>query len=385
MSKTRLLLFSVTVIALMSFTGKGHGKKDVFTPGELQTSLLTDTTEQKSTGEKAQSTAASTTSTTEVSSKNTANNLESGFKDLFVMTGANGVKLNSRAVTFVQDYMEKNSRKLENMKSWGRPYFNMIDGILLQHGLPKELKYLAVIESELKPAAVSWAGAVGPWQLMPGTARVLGLRVSRKVDERVDYYKSTHAAAKYLKDLYNEFGDWLLVIAAYNGGPGNVYSAIRKSGSRNFWNLQYYLPAESRTHVKKFIGTHYIFEGQGGLTTLTKQEVTEQLGASAVLLRPLSKEEIDNAESLNISGKYHSTIIAKHVLMDIEDFNRFNPEFDRLMSTSSVYELKLPEDKMTMFVANKYNILNESVQLLLSGGTPEAAPVPKGVASAKQK
>lgn len=385
MSKTRLLLFAVTVIALMSFTGKGHGKKDTFAPGQLQTSLLTDTTEQKSTGEKAQSTAASTTSITEVSSKNTANNLESGFKDLFVMTGANGVKLNSRAVTFVQDYMEKNSRKLENMKSWGRPYFNMIDGILIQHGLPKELKYLAVIESELKPAAVSWAGAVGPWQLMPGTARVLGLRVSRKIDERVDYYKSTHAAAKYLKDLYNEFGDWLLVIAAYNGGPGNVYSAIRKSGSRNFWNLQYYLPAESRTHVKKFIGTHYIFEGQGGLTTLTKQEATEQLGASAVLLRPLSKEEMDNLESLNISGKYHSTIIAKHVLMDIEDFNRFNPEFDRLMANSSVYELKLPEDKMTMFVANKYSILNESVQLLLSGGTPEAAPVAKAVASAKQK
>ncbi|HYC29197.1 MAG TPA: lytic transglycosylase domain-containing protein, partial [Chitinophagaceae bacterium] len=267
----------------------------------------------------------------------------------------------------------------------GRPYFNMIDGILIQHGLPKELKYLAVIESELKPSAVSWAGAVGPWQLMPGTARILGLRVTRKVDERVDYYKSTHAAAKYLKDLYNEFGDWLLVIAAYNGGPGNVYSAIRRSGSRNFWTLQYYLPAESRTHVKKFIGTHYIFEGQGGLTTLTKQEATEQLGASSILLRPLSKDEIETAESLNISGKYHSTIIAKHVLMDIEDFNRFNPEFDRLMANSSVYELKLPEDKMTLFVANKYNILNESVQLLLSGGTPEATPVAKAVASSNKK
>ena len=385
MSKTRFLLFAVTVIALMSFTGRGHGKKDAFSPNQFQAAMLTDTTDQKNTGDKAQTTAASTTSITEASSKNTADNLESGFKDLFVMTGSNGVKLNARAVSFVQDYMEKNSRKLENMKSWGRPYFNMIDGILIQHGLPKELKYLAVIESELKPSAVSWAGAVGPWQLMPGTARILGLRVTRKVDERVDYYKSTHAAAKYLKDLYNEFGDWLLVIAAYNGGPGNVYSAIRRSGSRNFWTLQYYLPAESRTHVKKFIGTHYIFEGQGGLTTLTKQEATEQLGASSILLRPLSKDEIETAESLNISGKYHSTIIAKHVLMDIEDFNRFNPEFDRLMANSSVYELKLPEDKMTLFVANKYNILNESVQLLLSGGTPEATPVAKAVASSNKK
>ncbi len=105
---------------------------------------------------------------------------------------------------------------------------------------------------------------------MPATARILGLKVNRSHDERTDYFKSTHAAAKYLKDLYTEFGDWLLVIAAYNGGPGNVYSAIRKSGSRNFWNLQYYLPAESRTHVKKFIGTHYIFEGQGRVTTLNQ-------------------------------------------------------------------------------------------------------------------
>jgi membrane-bound lytic murein transglycosylase D len=138
-------------------------------------------------------------------------------------------------------------------------------------------------------------------------------------------------------------------------------------------------------HVKKFIGTHYIFEGQGGLTTLTKQEATEQLGASSLLLRPLSREEMESSESLNVSGKYHSTIIAKHVLMDLEDFNRFNPEFDRLMANSAVYELKLPAEKMTLFVANKYNILNESVQLLLSGGPVEATPVPKAVASSNKK
>lgn len=297
-------------------------------------------------------------------------NMPSGFKDLFVMTSgdANGVKLNARAVSFVQDYMESHTKKLEKMRSWGRPYFNLIDGILLQHGLPKELKYLAVIESELKPGAVSWAGAVGPWQLMPATARALGLKVSKRIDERVDYHKSTHAAAKHLKDLYREFGDWLLVIAAYNGGSGNVYSAIRKSGSRNFWQLQYYLPAESRTHVKKFIGTHYIFEGQGGLTTLTKQEATEQLGASSLLLRQLTQDEQEGAESMNISGKYHSSVIAKVILMDIDEFNRYNPDFDKLMANSNAYELRLPEEKMSLFVANKYQILNESVQLLLSGG-----------------
>ncbi len=82
------------------------------------------------------------------------------------------------------------------MKDWGRPYFTLIDGILSKYGLPKELKYLAVIESDLKPKSTSWAGAVGPWQLMPGTARLLGLKVSHKYDERTNYYKSTQAAAR---------------------------------------------------------------------------------------------------------------------------------------------------------------------------------------------
>ncbi|RYG44206.1 MAG: lytic transglycosylase domain-containing protein, partial [Chitinophagaceae bacterium] len=182
-----------------------------------------------------------------------------GFEDLFEKDTKAGILLNARAVEFVEDYMEKNSDDLLSMKASCTPYFKTIEGILSQYGLPLELKYLAFIESQLKIKAKSWAGASGPWQLMPVTARELGLTVNKTKDERYDYKKSTHAASKYLIDLYKEFGDWLLVIAAYNGGPGNVYSAIKKSGgSRNFWKLQNFLPAESRTHVKKFIGTHYI-------------------------------------------------------------------------------------------------------------------------------
>lgn len=293
-----------------------------------------------------------------------------GFNSLFEINS--GVRLNPRAITFVQDYMEKNTEDLLEIKEWGRPYFNMMEGILSKYGLPTELKYLAVIESRLKRSAVSWAGAVGPWQLMPATARILGLKVGRGKDERTDYYKSTHAAARYLKDLYHEFGDWLLVIAAYNGGPGNVYSAIRKSGSRNFWNLQYYLPAESRTHVKKFIGTHYIFEGQGSVTTLTKAEATEQMGVTATYLlrRDIPAQELSQAKSVTVSGKYHSGVIARHIAMDQVTFNKWNPDFDKKMaSADNAYELKLPADKMEQFQANKYAILNESVQMLLSGAT----------------
>jgi membrane-bound lytic murein transglycosylase MltF len=150
--------------------------------------------------------------------------------------------------------------------------FCIIDSVFSRYGLPVELKYLAVIESELKPSALSHVGARGPWQLMPATAHILGLKVNRQCDERSNYYKSTIAAAKYLRDLYALFDDWLLVLAAYNGGPRPVYAAIHKSGSRNFWVLQEYLPAESREHVKKFIATHYYFEGRGSETTLTRAE-----------------------------------------------------------------------------------------------------------------
>jgi membrane-bound lytic murein transglycosylase D len=216
---------------------------------------------------------------------------------------------------------------------------------------------------------VSGVGAVGPWQFMAGTARDFGLVVNSKKDERRDYFKSTHAAARYLKYLYNEFGDWLLVLAAYNGGPGYVYNAIKKSKSRNFWVLQNYLPTESRNHVKRFIGTHYILEGQLSITTLTKAEATEQIGSLAgyLLNRSLTAEELNDARTTTISGKYRAVVIAKYVNMDSQEFSRYNPEFDKVMdSDQNSYDLKLPEENMEKFIANKDPILNESVQLLLT-------------------
>jgi membrane-bound lytic murein transglycosylase D len=295
--------------------------------------------------------------------KNAINNLF-----LASVMGTNGAKLNPRAISFVQDFMIHNKQEMDDMKSWGHSYFKLIDGILNEYGLPTELKYLAVIESNLKPTALSCVGAAGPWQLMPATARILGLKVTRKVDERKNYYKSTKAAAIYLRDLYTELGDWLLVIAAYNGGTANIYRAIRKSNSHDFWHLQYFLPAESRNHVKKFIGTQYTFEGQGSVTTLTRDEAINQLSGSAMYVfnRKLNKEEQDGARTLNVTGKYYSTVISKNILMDETEFNRYNPDFDKVMeSANNSYDLKLPADKMDLFISNKYEILNESVQRLI--------------------
>ncbi|MDX2046665.1 MAG: lytic transglycosylase domain-containing protein [Chitinophagaceae bacterium] len=182
------------------------------------------------------------------------------------------VTLQARAAGFVKKYWKQNSETLHKIKNEGGHHFEMMDVVFRKYNMPVQLKYLAVIESELKSSAVSHVGAVGPWQFMPETARILGLRINAKTDERRSYAKSTRAAAIYLRDLYNEFDDWLLVIAAYNSGPGPVYKAIKKSGSRNFWNLQYHLPEETRNHVKKFIGAHYFFEGEGSITTLTRAE-----------------------------------------------------------------------------------------------------------------
>jgi membrane-bound lytic murein transglycosylase D len=292
-----------------------------------------------------------------------ASDPKDAFKDLFDSESSNNAssfKLNPKAVSFVQDYVENEGDRLTRMKDWAKPFFDRIDEIFSRKNLPVELKYLAVIESDLKSSATSRVGAAGPWQFMTQTAKDFGLTVNHKLDERRDFNKSTIAAAKYLKDLYNTYSDWLLVIAAYNCGNGPVNSAIRRSGSSNFWDLQYYLPAESRNHVKKFIATHYIMEGDGGLTTLTKKET------QAMTVAGTSQIVDPNMAIMNVSGKYNSTAIIQNVQMSLSDFNKLNPDFDRQLSSNGSYNLRLPSDKMLAFQANKQQILDQSIQILLS-------------------
>lgn len=314
-----------------------------------------------------------------------------GFKNLFSNYSYNAAQpyvnqVNPNAEMFIQDYMKGHSKYLLNMKGWGQPYFNLIENVLAQYGLPKELKYIAVIESNLSTAATSPVGAGGPWQFMPGTARNFGLMVNSVTDDRRDYFKSTHAAARYLLTLYKQLHDWLLVMAAYNGGPGRVYSAMKKSGSKNFWNLQYYLPEESRTYVKRFIATHYIMEGGGGVTTAGNSSFGAGYAenGSNVFKQPgnLTEAELASVETLAVGGKFNSQIIAKNLSMDIAAFNHYNPDFDVMLASTGNYELKLPPDKMELFVANKYGILNECVQVLLGGAT---VPVNKTVYPVRSK
>lgn len=137
-------------------------------------------------------------------------------------------------------------------------YFPMIEDIFDSYGLPSELKYMAIIESALNVNAVSRVGATGLWQFMFSTGRLYGLTINSIVDERRDPVKSTHAAAKYMRDLYGIYNDWILVIAAYNCGPGNVNKAIRRSGNKkDYWQIYYRLPRETRGYIPQYVAATY--------------------------------------------------------------------------------------------------------------------------------
>lgn len=312
-----------------------------------------------------------TTDELKKSGRDSSRTEKDGFPDLFSSKSTNiypgGFSLHPKAFLFVQNFVQSNSNRLNKMKVWGKPYLDIFEDILIQHGLPAELKYLSVVESSLNQRALSPVGAGGPWQLMPVEARRLGLTVNSRVDERKNYYKSTHAAAKMMKELYSNFKDYLLVIAAYNCGPGRLQQAIRKSGSRDFWILQKYLPLETRNHVKNFIGTHYVFEGTGGLTTMTSSQIANY-SVNIAGLKPVSSvndEETNKTMSVSISGKYVGSVLSKIVGLDVSTFNELNPGFDKLISIGKPTNLRLPVDKMMVFENKKRAILEESVSSIL--------------------
>ena len=307
-----------------------------------------------------------------IAQKTDSSSANSGFKNLIaernIISGRKfNTVLNPQALAFTQDYVRKQGKELDRMKVWGKPYFNLYDEILPQYGVPKELKYLSVIESHLQSNLVSWAGAVGPWQLMDYEAHRFGLRTGGYADDRMDYSKSTRVAAQLLKELYADLGDWLLVVAAYNGGAGRVHQAISISGSRDFWKLQYLLREETRNHVKKYIATHYLFEGGGGITTMTAAEVKQFLASKPEEIKSLSADELDSTSTIEISGRYNSIIVCNGLVMNIAEFNRWNPGFDKDLAEGKKYSLRIAKEKIPVFAARKNELLMQSINALLDG------------------
>ncbi len=276
------------------------------------------------------------------------------------------IPLNPIVTPFVTSFLNKQSDSYSKMKVWGKSYFDLFDRILTENNLPSQLKYLSVIESNLKPSLISSAGAVGPWQLMSSVARSYGLKTG-KVDDRKDFTKSTKAAAQMLNSLYKSLGDWLLVVAAYNAGEGRVRQAMKQAHSDDYWSVQKYLPLETRNHVKKFIATHFFFEGNGSVVTMTADEAKANSAKPLVVATVEEKDE--NLKSVEIQGRYNSTLMAKYLQMDVAYLNKINPGLNEALNKGNVYSLKLPADKVALFNLNRQQILKESVQLLMISST----------------
>lgn len=291
--------------------------------------------------------------------------------------------MNDYVKEFVTKYLKTHDRTLNSVQNKSTPHFSLMDNVLKQHDIPKELKYLAVIESALNNKAISRAGAVGPWQLMAPTARLMGLTVSKKRDERKDWFKSTSAAAKYLNILYKNLDDWLLVVAAYNSGPGPVMRAIDRTGSRNFWDIKQYLPKETQGHVLAFIATATIFEnltnfiGLGGLpegtpfdpkerAALAAKTQKDQEKAKKLAASPYTPEELKNMAIVRLSEPLSMDLMAQVLSVDKKLLDKWNPDYElyELKAYSSEeYKLRIPKEKLDNFVQKKDYITKKSRQI----------------------
>jgi hypothetical protein len=234
----------------------------------------------------------------------------------------------------VKAYTAKYRKSTENLLGRSSIYFPLFEKAIDEKGLPQELKFLTIIESNLKPYARSRVGAAGLWQFMKPTGRMMGLKINRVVDERNDPIKSTHAALNYLSYLYDMFGDWTLAIAAYNCGPGNVKKAIRRGNSNDYWTIRKYLPRETRAYVPKFMAASYLMNYylEHGLTP--SEETLEE-----------------NPTTARIYKKTDFKSLARIVGMDVKSIWRLNPMYIKgyIPASDQGYFLTLPEDKLYQF------------------------------------
>ena len=288
--------------------------------------------------------------------------------------------------SYVSNYHENFGTRLTRILKNNRAYFKLIDNVMRRFNVPREMKSLAVIESAMNCNAVSPVGAVGPWQFMEGTAKMLGLRVDQGMDERRDFYKSTNAAARYLKKLHGMFHDWLLVIASYNCGPAPVLRAINTGQGRSFWDIKPKLPKETQNHVMAFIATSVFFDkttpvltmgaapkGAKVIASKTKLKASSDIegdedSGTEVVEEDKSKpqftpEELASMAIIKVKGRYTIAVISKFLDEDPAKLRKWNPTFDQdIVSSSSSTLLRLPIDKIEAFIMDKEKINFESAK-----------------------
>ncbi len=244
----------------------------------------------------------------------------------------------------INQYLSRQASMSEVLIGRSKIYFPTFEHILREKGLPTDLKYLSVVESGLKPDATSRSGAAGLWQFMRPTGRMMGLKISRTVDERRDVEKSTAAAADYLLKLYNQFDDWTLAIAAYNCGPGNMRKAIRRSGGKkSFWEIKKYLPKETREYVPKFIAITYV------MNYYYEHD----------LMPEIPNQDLINTSTAKVYESINLKALSRELDLELSMMRTLNPSFIRNVipkSEDGKYNLVLPTPEMRI-VAGKYNVL----------------------------
>lgn len=269
--------------------------------------------------------------------------------------------------SFIHLYTKNRRNQVEVMLGLTDYYFPIFEEVLDHYGLPLELRYLPVVESALNPRAVSRAGATGIWQFMFATARMYNLTINSLVDERRDPMASSHAAARYLRDLHGIYNDWTLALAAYNCGPGNVNRAIRRAGgSRNYWDIYYFLPRETRGYVPAFIAATY------AMTYYREHK-----------LMPVATEFPVFSDTIMINREVHLMQIAEVLDMPVELLRDMNPQYRRdvIPARTQSYALRLPFGYTTKFIDHQDDIFAHRTDYYLSQANLTVAPTSASAAA----
>ena len=253
---------------------------------------------------------------------------------------------------FIDRYTDRLRHSVSYMLGASNFYTPIFEEALEAYGLPLELKYLPVIESALNPQATSHAGAAGLWQFMVATGKQYGLEINSLIDERRDPIKSSYAAAQYLKDLYKIFGDWNLVIAAYNCGPENINKAIhRAGGNSDYWKIYPYLPRETRGYVPAFIAANYV------MNYYCEHNIC-----------PMRTKLPAKSDTIIVSKDVHLKQIAEVCGIDIDELRTLNPQYRRdiVNGNNKPSIIRLPATATNTFIANEDSIFNYKTETLLT-------------------
>lgn len=249
------------------------------------------------------------------------------------------LNFNERVKAFIDYFAIKNRDYTRNIIKKKELYFPIFSETLAKYDMPDELKYLAIVESGLRPNAVSRANAVGLWQFISSTGRQYGLNGNWYVDDRMDPYEATDAAARHLEDLYEMFDNWELALAAYNCGPGNVRKAIRRSGyKKGFWEIYRYLPRETRSYVPQFVAITYLFNH---LEEHGFMEVPEYF--------------YPKLDTIQISQYFHVETFCNQIGLCLDDILLWNPQIKRgaLPEGTKNFALRVPVEWKDSIVANR--------------------------------